>query len=80
MMEGKNMSEGKMEGYGCMCDGGGCGCMHHKIIPMLVVVFGALFLFEAYGSVNPDTVAIVWPILVILAGLTKLFRGMCKCC
>lgn len=83
MMDGKNMSEGKDGmccGGSCGGCGSGCNCMHHKMIPILVVVFGALFLGQYYGMVMPNVVAMVWPVLVILAGLTKLFKGICKCC
>ncbi len=83
MMEGKNMSECKdmcANGCGGMCGGKMCGCMHHKMIPVLVVIFGFLFLGQYYGWFVAETVAMVWPVLVILGGLTKLFSGMCKCC
>ena len=58
----------------------GCKCPHHKMIPLFIVIFGVLFLLNSQGMVADDTVGVVWPILVILGGLQKLFRGMCKCC
>ena len=57
-----------------------CGCPHHKIIPALVVLFGLLFLLQAVNVVSTETVAIVWPIIVMAAGLNKMASGMCKCC
>ena len=57
-----------------------CGCPHHKIIPALVVLFGLLFLLQAVNVVSPELVAIVWPIIVLLAGLMKMAKGACKCC
>ncbi len=59
-----------------------CKCPHHKIIPVLVVLFGLTFLLETLGVLTSDFVALAWPILVIAAGLMKLAdkSGMCKCC
>ena len=50
------------------------------MIGVLVVLFGLTFLLGAFQVLSSNTVAIVWPILVILAGLKTIFRGMCKCC
>jgi len=57
-------------------------CHHHKVMPILVILFGLTFLLGTWGTLSPDTVNIVWPILVIVAGLMKLAEksGMCKCC
>jgi len=60
--------------------GRGCGCMHHKVMPLLVVVFGLVFLLGALDLMNMATVNMIWPVIVILAGLKKLAVGMCKCC
>jgi len=59
-----------------------CKCGHHKVFPVLVVLFGLLFLLEAIGVVTSGFVMILWPILVIAGGLMKLGSksGMCKCC
>lgn len=67
-MENMNMSGGK------------CDCSHHKAIPVLIVLFGLLFLLEALNVVMADVVSVVWPILVIIGGLMKLFGSNCKCC
>ncbi len=60
--------------------GGVCRCSHHKVIPGLVVLFGLTFLLGALGVFSAHAVSIIWPILVILAGLQKFGRDMCKCC
>ncbi len=57
-----------------------CGCPCHKIIPVLVVLFGLLFLLQAVNVVSTEFTAIVWPIIVMAVGLNKLAKGMCKCC
>lgn len=53
-----------------------CSCKHHKVVPILVILFGLAFLLEAFGALSMTVVNIVWPILVIIAGVAKL----CKCC
>ena len=59
-----------------------CGCPHHKVTPLLVVLFGLTFLLGALGTLTPGFVNIAWPVIVILAGLMKWSEksGMCKCC
>lgn len=55
-----------------------CGCSCHSGLwtGIGVVVFGLLFLLQGLGWLDGAIVAIIWPILVILAGL-KFF---CRCC
>ena len=57
-----------------------CGCMHHKMMPGLVVLFGVLFLGGTLGWWGMNVVNVGWPILVIAAGLMKMMEGKCKCC
>ena len=57
-----------------------CGCPHHKMWGIFVVVFGLLFLGGNWGWWGWNVVNIGWPILVILAGGFKLMEGRCKCC
>ncbi|MBI1999100.1 MAG: hypothetical protein HYS74_00395 [Parcubacteria group bacterium] len=59
---------------------GMCSCPHHKIVPLLVVAFGVLFLGGTLGWWGANVVTLGWPILVIIAGGSKLFSGFCKCC
>jgi len=61
-------------------EGKKCNCRHHKVIPLLIVVFGVVFLLQAMGKLTPEYVSIVWPVLVIAGGGTKLFSGYCTCC
>lgn len=76
----------KKEGEACGpggCGGGHCGsgcrCPHHKVPSLLVTLFGLLFLLKALGAVSMELVDLLWPILVLLLGLTKLTSGKCKC-
>ncbi|MEK7664490.1 MAG: hypothetical protein AAB340_03605 [Patescibacteria group bacterium] len=59
-----------------------CNCIHHKVIPFLVVVFGVTFLMGFWEMINWDVVNIVWPVIIIVIGLMKLVERMeiCKCC
>jgi hypothetical protein len=57
-----------------------CQCMHHSLVPLYVVLIGALFLLEQFTVFTHEFVSMAWPILVILAGLTKMCSRSCKCC
>lgn len=59
-----------------------CKCFHHKVMPVLVVLFGLTFLLGTLGVLTSDFVNITWPVIVIAAGLMKWMEksGMCKCC
>ncbi len=57
-----------------------CKCPHHKVFPLLVVLFGLTFLLGAVGYLTPAAVSITWPILVIIAGIFKMKMGGCRCC
>lgn len=69
---------------GSCCSGGSCGtkcgCPHHKVPMLCVTLIGLMFLLSALGYVGAGTTAVVWPILLIVFGLTKLMGGGCKCC
>lgn len=56
-----------------------CNCHHHKFLPLLVVLFGLAFFAQNMGWMSMEVLAETWPVLVILAGLFKLF-GRYKCC
>ena len=65
-----------------MMEGSGenvCKCHHHKFIPLLIVLFGLLFLggnleWWGWGVANAG-----WPGLVIIGGAMKMMEGKCKC-
>jgi len=58
-----------------------CGkCICHKMAPLMIVLIGLLFLLGELGTVSAGTVSMGWPILLIIAGGSKLCQGMCKCC
>ncbi len=55
-----------------------CKCPHHKIIPALAVLFGLDFLAGALGWLPDEAVIIIWPIIIIIGGLSKMVN--CTCC
>lgn len=61
-------------------EGMNCGCMHHKAMPVLVILFGLDFLAYYMGWVSDGFLNISWPLLIVVGGLAKLGKGRCKCC
>ena len=57
-----------------------CKCPHHKFMPLLIVVFGLLFLGGNLGWWSWGVVNMGWPVLVIIGGAMKMMEGKCKCC
>ncbi len=68
-MENPNMQQGKK-----------CDCPHHKVVPVLTILFGLIFLLANWGVLTWSFVGWAWPVLVIIAGGTKLGENKCKCC
>lgn len=57
-----------------------CGCPCHMMMGIFVVLLGLTFLLGNVGVLTQYLVGILWPSIVILAGLKKMFAGKCKCC
>ncbi len=57
-----------------------CRCMHHKMVPVYLILLGLLFLLTALDVISSDVTNIVWPIFIILIGLQKLLQNRCNCC
>lgn len=79
------MDDHKVEGGQCCggsgaCGSSGCSCPHHKMVPLFIFLIGLAFLLGNLEVVSAKTVGLVWPILLGLIGLQKLFGGKCKCC
>lgn len=60
--------------------GSSCSCPHHKVTPLLVILFALVFLLGAFDVLSAQTVNVAWPVILGVAGLTKLGEGSCKCC
>ena len=56
-----------------------CGCRHHRMVPMLLVLLGLTFLLGNLGVVSAEFVDVAWPVLVIVVGLQKMMGLKCKC-
>jgi hypothetical protein len=56
-----------------------CGCGCHKVMPILVILFGLDFLLGMLGVLTMGFVNIVWPVLIIIAGCMKFCKGSCSC-
>jgi uncharacterized membrane protein len=46
----------------------------------MIVLIGLSFLLQALGILTVGFVAVAWPILLIIAGLSKLAGRKCECC
>ncbi|TAL19080.1 hypothetical protein EPN90_04640 [Patescibacteria group bacterium] len=61
-----------------------CVCPHHKIVPAIialaVIVFGGAFLFYNLGLIGIAAREILWPLAIVVAGVTKLAAHACTCC
>ena len=57
-----------------------CSCPHHKVVPLMIVLIALTFLLGNLGTLTASFVGIAWPVLLGVAGLTKLCSGSCKCC
>lgn len=60
--------------------GGVCECGHHSIIPVLIILFATNFILGYQGFLSEESVNIIWPILVGIAGIAKLTEDRCDCC
>ena len=60
--------------------GNACRCPHHKMFGVFITLFGLLFVLGALNWVSRGVVDVGWPLLVLAAGLTKLFSHKCTCC
>jgi hypothetical protein len=57
-----------------------CSCHHHKILPILLVVFGLSFILGDLHILSGAQVNLIWPSLFVIGGLAKMFSHRCGCC
>lgn len=60
------------------CHSCSCGCAHHWIGAVAIILIGVSFLLTAFGVYSESVNSIVWPILLIIAAAGKLCRCCCK--
>ncbi len=63
-----------------MADKNTCDCKHHSIVPIVVIIFAAIFLLESLGIISESFVDVLWPLLVGVVGVTMLREKGCGCC
>jgi len=56
--------------------GTGCGCNHHMVGGVAIILIGVAFLLETFGVLSAYATGIIWPILLIIYASGKL----CRCC
>lgn len=69
-----------MDNPNVMNEGKVCKCPHHKVVPLMILLIGIDLFFGSVGWLSAAFVNVSWPILLIIAGATKLAKGACKCC
>ncbi len=57
-----------------------CRCPCHKSLGLFIALIGLVFLLGNTDVLSQKVVQMTWPILLMLIGLKKAFKGMCKCC
>jgi len=57
-----------------------CGCVCHKMAGIFIILIGLTFLLGSLGVLGSKAVSVIWPIIVIVAGIKCLMKGACKCC
>jgi hypothetical protein len=56
--------------------GTGCGCNHHSVGAIAVILIAVSFLLTTFGVYSAYANSIIWPVLLIIAAAGKL----CRCC
>ena len=69
-----------MENQNMNMSGMGCKCPHHKVVPLFIFVIGLIFFLHAFSLVSQRFTDIVWPLVLMLIGLQKMFSHKCNCC
>lgn len=57
-----------------------CNCPHHKMFPLFLFLLGLGYFLQAMGYLSAGFMPLAWPVLLMLAALSKMFGSMCKCC
>ncbi len=57
-----------------------CGCTHHKVVPLMITIIGLDLVLGHFGTLAPETVELIWPLALLIIGLTKFCSHKCKCC
>jgi hypothetical protein len=60
--------------------GNKCGCPCHKMPGIIMMIAGLSFLLKNGGVITEELNNWIWPSLIFVGGLTRMCKGMCKCC
>ena len=59
---------------------GSCGCAHHHMVPVFIVLIALVILLGNLGFLSSGLVGTIWPILLGLIGCQKMLGRKCRCC
>lgn len=59
---------------------GVCGCNHHKIVPLAIILIGLDIVLQTLGIIGGMWPMLVIGILLIVIGTVRLGSRKCKCC
>ena len=57
-----------------------CKCLHHGIVPGLVVLLALVILLGNLNMLTAELTGILWPVALALIGLMKMCANKCNCC
>jgi hypothetical protein len=57
-----------------------CGCVCHKMKGVFVILIGLTFLLNSMEIISSHMTSMIWPTIIIIAGVKMSLKGMCKCC
>ena len=79
--EGHQAEKGDCCGGKEGCEAKGCcGCVCHRVLPIIVILIGLAYLLGELGVLTLHMVKIICPALIIVAGLKLVMGKVCKCC
>jgi len=61
------------------CETKSSGCLCHKTLGILVILFGLVGILAVLGRVSRRAALLSFGILIILGGIKMLATGFCRC-
>ncbi len=56
-----------------------CRYPYHKIVPLMLILIAFTFILQALNILDTALASMLWPVFLIIAGLTKLSGRACTC-
>ena len=63
-----------------MGDGKVCKCVHHKVVPWMIILIGLVVLLGAFNILTGMWQMILVGLFLVVIGGTKLNSHKCGCC